>query len=73
MYYKQGEDENVLRAIFGLRKPGNFENTKVQNYQIENRQKAEDYLLPRNGSCDNFTSNDFFNDLFKMNSNVFMK
>jgi len=68
MYYKQGEDENILRAIFGVKK-------QIQFNQGNRIKMNEEYVIPRNASyVDSVNAPDeFFNTLFKMNSNIFMK
>jgi len=74
MYYKQGEDEDVLRAIFGIKKNANF-NQQLKVQSIESKNRMEECDMPRNAYYDNSNAapDDFFNTLFKMNSNIFMK
>jgi len=69
MYYKQGEDEDILRAIFGMRKQTD-QRMMIPDNQV--RLNQEDYR--RNVGYENMMNapDDFFNNLFKMNSNVFM-
>jgi len=77
MYYKQGEDEDILRAIFGIKKHNVSGFVKSSNYESLGKQNDENMIM-RNLSYDHsvVAPDDFFNNLFKMNSmnsNVFMK